>query len=104
MARDVFWHALAEVPWAELTRLVVTIALCWLTWLLTKLWYAREWLRFAPEKARDQLVAQSRALERERRKVMRLQGECAKLRGQVAAARERLEEPMQLELVEGVQR
>lgn len=100
MARDVLWHALIQVQWPELVRLVTTILLCWLTWLLSKHWYAKEWRRFASEKARDELRAAEAELAKAARRMVRLQAECAKLRGQIAAARVRLSEPAQLELVE----
>lgn len=101
MARDVLWRALAEVPWAELTRLAATALLCWLTWLLSKAHYAREWERWAPQKALDALTEVRRERDRERRRVARLEAQLATARGQIAAARVRLGEPHPLELVEG---
>ena len=100
MVREVLWRALVQVQWPELVRLAATVLLCWLTWALTKHWYAKEWRRFASEKARDELKADELELAKAERRILRLQAECAKLRGQIAAARVRLAEPTPLELVE----
>lgn len=91
---------LAEVPWAEMTRLAVTIFLCWATWALTKHWYAKEWRRFAPEKAQEELKAAQGELRRDAVRIGQLQAYAAKLRGQVMAARNRLADPTLIEVVE----
>lgn len=94
---------LLTVPWAETVRVVVTALLCWVVWLLTKHHYAREWMKWAPEKARDEIGALRRALLAEHKRADRAVGECAKMRGQIAAARQRLDESAALELVEKAQ-
>lgn len=94
---------LLTVPWAETVRVVVTAFLCWVVWLLTKHHYAREWEKWAPEKARDALAEARRQRDLLARRVVRLEGQVAKMRGQIAAARVRLDEPAALELVEKAQ-
>jgi hypothetical protein len=94
---------LVQVPWPEVTRVAVTALLCLVVWLLTKHHYAREWEKWAPEKARDALLEARRQRDMLARRVVRLEGQVAKMRGQIAAARVRLDEPAALELVEKAQ-
>lgn len=101
------WNAIAHelriIPWPEITRLLVTVLLLWVMWLFTKRYYYKAWLRWAPEKAKDELLQARRELVVQIKLNQRLVTENAELRGRIEGARLRLEQPRRLELVERAQ-
>ncbi len=84
---------LRAVPWSSLVWLLATVLVALMIWQLTKHHYKTEWVKWAPEKARDELATLRRQLAEETRRCKDLEAENAELRGRVAAARARLDIP-----------
>jgi hypothetical protein len=103
----VTWHSiiaqLRAVPWAALVQQAQTVAVALLVWQLTKHHYAREWGKWAPEKAREVIAELRLALSEETRRRKAAEAEAALLRGMIDGARARLQRPRQLELVERIE-
>jgi hypothetical protein len=89
-----------HLPWPLIVWQLVNFFAMFVLWVLTKWHLSTEWLRFAPEKARDQVGEMRRALAESELERQRLQTEVSRYRGMVASARQRLEKPKQAELVE----
>lgn len=91
---------LRALPWAALAWLAAALLLMLIVWQLTKHHYAVSWLHWAPVKAQDVVIeARRRVAEVERVNAAQAE-EIAELRGMVEGARQRLERPAHLRLVE----
>jgi len=90
------------IPWPFITWIAIYLLTIFSTWQLTAHYYHMEWLRLAPEKARDQVQAMARALAESELERQRLSSENAELRGRVEGARARLRKTKQLSLMERV--
>lgn len=84
----------------SLVWMAITTLLALLVWQLTKHYYAREWLRFAPAKARDVVLQVRKDLLAVADKCRQLEAENAELRGRIEGAKLRLGKSRSLELVE----
>lgn len=89
-----------SLPWALIVWQLVNFFAMFVLWVLTKWHLSHEWLKFAPEKAKDQVQEMRRALAESEVERQELTAENARLRGMVRGARVRLAEPRQAELVE----
>ena len=95
---------LLRVPWPFIAWMGVYLFTIFAVWQLTAHFYHMEWLKYAPEKARDVVREAHRALAESEMERQRLAAECAELRGRVEGAKARLRKSQQLELVEKVGR
>ncbi len=93
------WQA-RQLPWTLIVWQSVNFFAMFVLWVLTKWHLSREWLRHAPEKARDQVQEMRRALAESEVQRQELMAENARLRGMVRGAKARLAEPRQAELIE----
>jgi len=91
---------LRAVPWSSLIWLLATVLISLVIWQLTKHHYKIEWVKWAPEKARDELAILRRQLAEETRRRQHLEVKNAELRGRIAAARARLDVPRTAEVIE----
>jgi len=81
---------LRAFPWAALAFQAETAIIVLMVWQCTKRYYAREWLRYAPDKARDVVLKARRQLAYSEWERRRLEAEVAELRGMVEGAKARL--------------
>lgn len=78
----------------------ITAAIAFIIWKGTMRYCEKEWLRFAPEKARDVVLQARKDLSAVTNKCRQLETENAELRGRLEGIRLRLEKPRSIELVE----
>jgi len=100
MSWQVIAAELRAVPWSSLIWLLATVLVALMVWQLTKHHCRTEWVKWAPEKARDELVILRRQLAEETRRRQHLEAQNAELRGRIAAARARLDVPRTVEVIE----
>jgi hypothetical protein len=89
---------LRRVPWGWL---LVVVLVVFFVWRLCKHHYAKEWLRWAPEKAKDEVLRMRREMGELQRAYRRMAAANARLRARIEAARVGLDTHQELELVEG---
>jgi hypothetical protein len=78
----------------------ITAAITFFVWKGTMRYCEKEWLRFAPQKAKDKVIEAQKVAAAATRRVYYLETEIAELRGRIEGARLRLEKTRSLELVE----
>jgi hypothetical protein len=94
------WWGIRDLPWSWIVWQLINIVTYLILWQSIKHYYSRQWMKFAPEKARDVVRDAHRALAESEMERQRLEHEVAQLRGMVAGAKARLHKPEQLSLVE----
>ena len=100
MTWQVIAAELRAIPWSSLIWLLATLLVALMVWQLTKHHYRIEWVKWAPEKARDELATVRRQLAEETRRRQELEAQNAELRGRIFAARSRLDTPRSVEVTE----
>jgi hypothetical protein len=93
-------HIILQVPWAFLSIQVVNFLIMFLIWLFTRYLNEKNWLKFAPDKAKDVVQELRRALVESELERQQLASENAEMRGRIYGAKRRLHKSDQLQLVE----
>jgi hypothetical protein len=94
------WWGIRDLPWSWIIWQLVNIATYLILWQAIKHYYARAWMKAAPEKAKDMVRDLQRALAESELERQQLTTELAEARGRIAGAKARLRKSEQLSLVE----